>query len=81
MARLDVPHPISWGDKERDLSLWEGNHMQNTAAQYLYLLEQKVRQVKNKNLLPVWRKLTSSDVAYQLHTKWVVEIYRINISV
>ena len=70
MARLDVPHPISWGDKERDLSLWEGNHMQNTTAQYLYSLEQKVRRIKNKNLLPVWRKLTSSDVSYQLHIKW-----------
>lgn len=70
MARLDVPHPISWGDKERDLSLWSGNHLQNATAQYLYSLEAKVKRKKNKDLLPVWRKLTSSDVFYQLHTKW-----------
>lgn len=70
MARLDVPHPISWGDKERDLSLWSGNHMQNATAQFLYSLEAKVKRAKNKALLPIWRKLTCSDVFYQLHTKW-----------
>jgi alpha-amylase len=70
MAKLDVPHPISWGDKERDLSLWAGNHMQNATSEFLYSLETKVKRAKNKELLPIWRKLTSSDVFYQLHTKW-----------
>jgi alpha-amylase len=70
MARLDVPHTISWGDKERDLSLWSGNHMQNSTNSYLYGLETNARKTKNKALIPIWRKLTSSDVFYQLHTKW-----------
>jgi len=70
MARLDVPHTISWGDKERDLSLWSGNHMQNSTVEFLYSLEDIMRKNKNKDLLPIWRKLTSSDVFFQLHTKW-----------
>lgn len=70
MARIDVSHPISWGDKERDLSLWQGNNMQNATAEYLYSLEKIIKKAKSEELLNDWRRLTCSDIFYQLHTKW-----------
>lgn len=69
-AELDIHHPISWADIERDLSAWVGNKMQQEALQKLYALESEVKKSKDKKLLEDWRKLQCSDHFYYMCTKW-----------
>ncbi len=70
VSELDIHHPISWADLERDLSAWLGNKIQNSAIQHLYAMEQQVKQSNDKQLLDTWRKLTTSDHFYYMCTKW-----------
>ncbi len=73
VARLDLPHPVSWADAERDLTAWLGNAMQRAANEALYSLGSRVRQVGvsgDGELLARWRKLTTSDHLYYMCTKW-----------
>jgi alpha-amylase len=67
---FDVPYTISWADLERDLSAWQGNAMQKSAAAELYKLESKVKAAKDKQILADWRKLQTSDHFYYMCTKW-----------
>ncbi len=70
---LDVPHPVSWADAERDLSAWLGNTMQRAAHDALYALRDDVRAAAAAGypeLLERWRKLTTSDHVYYMCTKW-----------
>jgi alpha-amylase len=67
---LNVPVPISWADTERDLSAWLSNSMQQNALTTFYDL---LRQIKGKgrtDLLPVARRLSSSDLYYYMCTKY-----------
>ena len=73
MAALDVPQFISWADVERDLTAWLGNDMQNDAIQVLYAMEKKARRREHKALLPVWRRLQTSDHFYYMCTKWFAD--------
>jgi len=70
VAELDINHSVSWADIERDLSAWCGNKMQQEALKHLYLLENKVKNAKNKKLIEDWRKLQISDNFYYMCTKW-----------
>ena len=70
VAELDIHHPISWADIERDLSAWCGNKMQQEALRLLYLLEARIKQSKDRQLLEDWRKLQTSDNFYYMCTKW-----------
>jgi len=67
---IDVHHPISWADVERDTSAWLGNNIQQNSAQTLYALKQKIMRSRNKQLIEAWRKLTTSDHLYYMCTKW-----------
>lgn len=67
---LDIHHPISWADMERDVSAWLGNDMQKSAITKLYELKQEVFATKDKKLIEDWRKLTTSDHFYYMCTKW-----------
>jgi alpha-amylase len=67
---LDIHHPLSWADIERDLSAWLGNKIQNDAIHALYDMEQTIKAKKDKELLEAWRKLTTSDHFYYMCTKW-----------
>lgn len=69
-ATLDIPHPISWADIERDTSAWLSNSMQNEAAKNLYELESQVRKTNDQELLRDWKRLTTSDHFYYMCTKW-----------
>ncbi len=74
IARLDIPHPVSWADHERDLSAWLGNHMQRSANEALYSLVPFVRKAESEGhseLASRWRKLTTSDHLYYMSTKWL----------
>jgi alpha-amylase len=70
VATLDVHHPISWADLERDLSAWLGNPMQNNAIQEIYALEPMIKASGDDKLIEDWRKLTTSDHFYYMCTKW-----------
>lgn len=65
----DVPFPISWADKEKDLSAWHGNTIQKEALRMAYELEKKVRKKADLKLLHQWRKLCTSDHFYYMSTK------------
>ena len=65
----DVPHAISWGDSERDLSAWLGNAMQSNALHELYRLEREVKATGDPHILHDWRCLQSSDHVYYMCTK------------
>jgi alpha-amylase len=73
VAELDVPEPLSWADKERDLTAWLGNDMQKEAHARLYEILPTVRaaaQAGRPELLALWRKLSTSDHVYYMSTKW-----------
>ena len=69
-AELDVHSTISWADIERDLTAWTGNKMQEKALEYVYSLEKKILESKNKKLIEDWRRLQTSDHFYYMCTKW-----------
>ncbi len=67
---LDCPEYCSWADEKRDLSAWIGNSLQDSAIEYAYSLEHKVKEIGDQELLHTWRKLLSSDHYYYACTKW-----------
>ena len=69
VGEIDVPHPLSWADIERDASAWLGNNMQRECFNLLESLERKVKETHDKDLLHVWRLLQNSDHLYYLCTK------------
>ena len=73
VARLDIPQPVSWADAERDLTAWLGNGMQRAAHDALYALAPAARAAADAGhpeLLEAWRRLSTSDHAYYVCTKW-----------
>jgi alpha-amylase len=69
---LVVPDPVSWADEERDLSAWLSNPMQRAAHEALYELAPRAREAAQRGhpeLLAAWRKLSTSDHVYYMHTK------------
>ena len=73
VAELDVPNLISWADMERDLSAWIGNKMQQESIKRLYLLEEKIANSGDAQLIKDWRKLQTSDHFYYMCTKWFAD--------
>ena len=70
MARLDIPHFISWADAERDLSAWRGNDLQDDALGAVQALEADVKKTGDPDLLRTWRRFTTSDHFYYMCTKF-----------
>ena len=66
---LSVPVHVSWADRERDLSAWLGNPIQQDAFDTLCSLREKLRQIDDPKLMEVWRKLQTSDHFYYMSTK------------
>lgn len=67
---LDVPYTTTWADSERDLSAWLGNRMQQEAEHYLYSMAPSVLATGDINIIGDWRRLTTSDHAYYMSTKY-----------
>lgn len=67
---LDAPSLTSWADTERDTSAWLGNAMQSNALHELYKLEAPVKATGDELLIEDWRRLTTSDHAYYMSTKF-----------
>jgi len=73
VARLSIPHPVSWADVERDLTAWLGNAMQHAANAAFYALRPSVMRAAEAGageVLDDWRKLSTSDHLYYMCTKW-----------
>lgn len=73
VASLDVPHPISWADEERDLSAWLGNDLQDDAFDSLYRLEKNMETCSDTKLLTDWKYLQTSDHFYYMCTKYFAD--------
>jgi alpha-amylase len=67
---VDCPQTVTWADTERDLTAWLGNAMQHEAMHHLYDLEADVLHSGDETLISDWRRLTTSDHAYYMCTKW-----------
>jgi len=67
--KFDSPDFISWADKDKDLSAWLGNEIQNEAFLFLQNLEEQVRSQTNVDILDTWRNLQTSDHLYYMSTK------------
>ncbi|TPV94416.1 MAG: alpha-amylase [Myxococcales bacterium FL481] len=73
VARLDIAHPVSWADEERDLGAWLGNDLQRSATTALYRLlgpARKAAAAGRPDLLEAWRRLSTSDHVYYMCTKY-----------
>lgn len=70
VALLNVPHPVSWADMERDLSAWLGNDLQKDAFDTLYRLEKIILLCNDTQILRDWSYLQCSDHFYYMCTKY-----------
>ena len=70
VAEISMPKTVTWADTERDLSAWAGNPMQDSAMQQLYAMKDAVLATKDLAIISDWRKLTTSDHAYSMCTKY-----------
>lgn len=66
---LSVPGLISWADRERDISAWLGNPIQQDAFDTLLSLEPLLTKINDPILLKCWRMLQTSDHFYYMSTK------------
>lgn len=70
VSSVHVLHPISWTDKERDLSAWLGNHLQDEAYNKLYELRDSVLRINDDHLNKDWQFLQASDHFHYMCTKY-----------
>jgi alpha-amylase len=70
---IDCPKTMTWADAERDLTAWLGNKMQQESQRLLYSFENAVLKSNDLDLIADWRKLTTSDHAYYICTKYFTD--------
>jgi alpha-amylase len=68
-GEIDMPNITSWADMERDVSAWQSNPLQLTAAKTLFDLEKDVLATGDEELIERWRRLGTSDHFYYMSTK------------
>lgn len=67
---LSVPTPTSWADTERDLSAWLSNPLQWNAMKTTFELLRKAKIQGKKDLIPLLKRLTTSDHFYYMCIKY-----------
>jgi len=67
---ISVPEPTSWADIERDLSAWLSNSLQWNAMKTCYELLKIAKEKKRRDLIPILKKLTTSDHFYYMCIKY-----------
>jgi len=67
---LSYPSPVSWADTERDLSAWLENDLQRNACDAFYEILSEIKSKRREDLLPVARRLSTSDHFYYMCTKY-----------
>lgn len=70
VGALNVEHPISWADEEKDLTAWLGNELQQEAFNKLYDLRSKMDKVKDPEILMDWKYLQNSNHLRFMSTKF-----------
>ncbi|MBN2212795.1 MAG: glycoside hydrolase family 57 protein, partial [Bacteroidales bacterium] len=70
VAAVNVVHPISWADEERDLTAWLGNELQEDAFNKLYALNTRINRCNDPKILKDWKYLQASDHLYYMSTKF-----------
>jgi alpha-amylase len=70
VAAINVIHPISWADEERDLTAWLGNELQEDAFNKLYSLTDRINRCDDPKILKDWKYLQASDHFYYMSTKF-----------
>ncbi|HJX72385.1 MAG TPA: glycoside hydrolase family 57 protein, partial [Bacteroidales bacterium] len=70
VAAVNVIHPISWADEERDLTAWLGNELQEDAFNKLYSLNDRINRCEDPKILKDWKYLQASDHFYYMSTKF-----------
>lgn len=73
VATMSYGRTVSWADVDRDLTAWQGNHMQKGALRDIYALADKVLAKNNKKTEHLWRLLQTSDHFYYMCTKWMAD--------
>lgn len=73
VAAVEVSHPISWSNEERDLSVWLGNELQQEAFDKLYRLQQKMKNVTDAALVKDWEYLQVCDHFYYMNTRFFTD--------
>ena len=71
-GEIDVPELTSWADLDRDLSAWCGNHLQDSALEAVYDLEDRALAAGDR-AVETWRRLQTSDHFYYMCTKWFAD--------
>jgi len=67
---VSVPEPTSWADTERDLSAWLSNSLQWNAMKTCYELLKLAKEKEKKDLIPILKTLTTSDLFYYMCIKY-----------
>lgn len=70
VASVNVIHPISWADEERDITAWLGNELQEDAFNKLYALTERINKCNDPKILKDWKYLQASDHLYYMSTKF-----------
>jgi len=58
---ISTPFPISWGGKDKDLTTWTGNDLQQEALSKLYAVSERVHLCNDRPLQRDWLLLQSSN--------------------
>jgi alpha-amylase len=67
---VSVPHPLSWAQEERDISIWSGNELQQEALNKLYNIASEIRKCHDSELNRDWQLLQTSDHFYYMSTRY-----------
>ncbi len=70
MAKLDIPHTISAISKEKDISPWISNSMQEACLEFLYSMEKKCLKTNDSSIINTWRRLQNCENLLNICTKW-----------
>ncbi|MBU2559565.1 glycoside hydrolase family 57 protein [archaeon] len=71
VGEVDVPEweTTSWADLERSTACWLSNDMQRECFDRIKRLDEKVKMLKDKKMLNVWRYLQTSDHLHHIYTE------------
>ncbi len=58
---MEVVHPVSWNDEERDTSCWLGNGMQREAFAKLYQEAGRILACKDRRIKQDWDRIQASN--------------------
>ncbi len=70
ISPVNIHHPTSWADEERDTTAWLGNELQQDAINKLYEMQDFINVHTDPEITKIYRYLQTSDHFYYMSTKW-----------